>query len=145
MTRHQNTEEQEQSHSGWRAWLIQLLVSFVLAGGILWFNGVPEDGADRVRAVDDAFTIAALLYLCFGALLWVSTTGFFDIFGFAMKRALHALIPGMGGQPLGDYYEYREGRRLKRGSRSLKSTFFVGLFLLLVSICLTLWWYEIAA
>lgn len=143
MTKHPNTEEPGKPRAGWKAWLIQLAVGLLLVGALICFRDIPEERADRLRAVDDIFTIVALLYLCIGALLWVSTTGFFDIFGFAVKRGLHALIPGMVNDTVGDYYEYRESRRLRRRSRSLKSTFFVGVVLLLVSICLTIWWYMI--
>lgn len=145
MTTRQNSEEQEQPRIRWKACIIQLVIGLLLVGAILCFRDMPEEYADRVRAIDDTFTIVALLYLCIGSLLWVSTTGFFDIFGFAVKRALHAFIPGMVKDTVGDYYEYREGRHLKRRSRSLKSTFFAGLFLLLISIGLTLWWYIIGA
>lgn len=145
MMRRLNSEEQDRPHTGWIAWLIQLAVGLLLVGVILLLSDIPSDYADRVRAIDDIFTVVALLYLCIGALLWVSTTGFFDIFGFAVKRALHAFVPGMIKDTAGDYYEYREGRRLKRRRRSLSSTFFAGLFLLFVSIGLTLWWYRIGA
>jgi flagellar basal body-associated protein FliL len=126
------------------AWLIQLMVSLLLVGLIVIYRGLPETAPDALRAVDDAFTIVALTYLCVGALLWVSTTGFFDIFGFAVKRALHAFVPGLVKDGVGDYYEYREGRRVKRRSRSLKTTFLVGVVLLAVSFALTGWWYAIA-
>lgn len=127
----------------WRSFFIQLAVGLVCAGLVLLIGGMPEGTADRVRAVDDAFTVVALLYLSFGALLWVSSTGFFDIFGFAVRRGLHAFLPGFVTDPAADYYEYREERRGKRKSRSIKSTFFAGVFLLIVSIVLTIVWYQI--
>lgn len=144
MTKQQNAGQEEKPRTEWKAWLIQLAVGLLLVGVLLFFRDLPEDSADRLRAVDDTFTIVALLYLCIGSLLWVSTTGFFDIFGFSAKRALHAFIPGLVKDITGDYYEYREGRQLKRRTRSLKSTFFAGFVLLLISIVLTIWWSMIA-
>ena len=138
----QGKERDKKPFISWKSWLIQLAVALLLVGGIILLRDLPQEPADRLRAIDDAFSIIALLYLCIGSLLWVSTTGFFDIFGFAVRRALHALIPGMVRDTTGDYYEYQEEHRRKRRERSLKSTFFAGLFLLAVSIVLTVCWYE---
>ncbi len=127
----------------WRSFFIQLAIGFVCVGLVLLIGDMPAALADRVRTVDDAFTVVALLYVCFGALLWVSSTGFFDIFGFAVKRALHAFVPGFVGDEVADYYEYKEERRGKRKERSIKSTFFAGVFLLVISIVLTAVWYQL--
>ncbi len=127
----------------WRSFFIQLLIGLVCVLLIVLIGDMPEDTADRVMAVDDAFTIVAFLYIGFGALFWVSSTGFFDIFSFAVKRALHAFIPGFVGDSTADYYEYKEERRGKRKERSIKSTFFAGVFLLVVSIVLTAVWYQL--
>lgn len=127
----------------WISMLVQFIIALLLVGGVILLRGYPDEAADQLLAIDDAFTVIALLYLCLGALFWVSTTGFFDIFSFAVRRALHAFIPGMVRDNTKDYYEYKEEHKEKRKKRPLFTTFLVGVVLLIVSIALTICWYYL--
>ena len=71
---------------------------------------------DLYRYLCDAFTVPGILLLCFGALMWVSTTGFFDGIGYAMRYALFSLIPGKRlerDERYGDYVERKRENRAK--------------------------------
>lgn len=133
-------ETEEKKKSKWVPFVVQTVVGLIASLAVIFLYSWPEEFIDQVRTVCNAFSIVGLMYLCFGSLLWVSTTGFFDIFGFAAKRALHAFIPGLVKDNAGNYYEYLEERKIKRKSRPLKSTFFAGVFLLIIAILLTIWW-----
>lgn len=120
--------------------LVQTVIGLILSGLVILLYPWPKNPSDQLKTVADAFSIIAILYLCFGSLLLVSSTGFFDIFGFAIRRGAHALLPGLVNDNLGDYYEYQEEKKLKRKSYSLKSTFIAGVILFAVALALTIWW-----
>ncbi len=121
-----------------------------LSGGVLSFLLMWQRGlfkaqlpADRVLIIADGFTLVSFLYLGVGALMWVSTTGVFDIFGFAFKKAAHALIPGKDPQKVGKYYEYRLGKKEKQKEFQGGSALAAGAVLLGLSFAATLIWYRL--
>lgn len=128
-----------------KALIIQLLAGFAVAFLLMWQRGLFEASvtADRVRIISDGLTLVSFLYLGIGSLMWVSTTGVFDIFSFAFKKAAHALIPGRDPQKVGKYYEYRlkkkENQKKFRGGASLV----VGAVLLGLAIVMTVVWYGV--
>ena len=129
-----------------RYW-VQALIGLLLSVAVMASRGLFAEGsaADRVMIVCDGFTVTALLFLSVGALALIATTGFFDIFSYAVRKGAHALLPGLVHDSLGGYYEYRlekEDTRKKR-DRGEKSTFLVGAGFLLVSILLTAVWYQL--
>ncbi len=125
--------------------LAAFLAGFILSFLLMWQRGVFQASlpADRVRIVADGFTLVSFLYLGMGALMWVSTTGVFDIFGYAFKKAAHALIPGKDPQKVGKYYEYRlekkEGQKKFQGGPALA----VGAVLLALALVSTMIWYGL--
>ena len=129
-----------------KALLIQFLVGFVVSFLLMWQRGLFEATlpADRVLIVCDGFTLVSFLYLGVGALMWVSTTGVFDIFGFAVKKAAHTLIPGKDPLKVGNYYEYRLDKKEKQKKFRGGSSLIVGAVLLGISIILTAVWYGLA-
>ena len=141
-------------------YLVQGAVGLVLSLVVMISRGAFASGdtvtaADRVMAISDGFTVTALLFICFGALIWISTTGFFDIFSYAFKKAAHAFVPGAYADETANYYTYVTGQKNKRKSRkerkeemgmeetSEKSTLFIGLIFLV--LCLIFWglWYVV--
>lgn len=125
---------------------IQLAVGLLIALFIMWYQGafIATKASDIVMAVGDGFTVAAVLYLGMGALMWISTTGFFDIFGFAFKRAARVFIPNFFVDAEGNFYEYKMGKVEKRKGFSQHSALIIGAIFLAISIVLTVVWYMIA-
>lgn len=123
-----------------------LVTGLILAFAVMWIRGLftAESAAEVVMAVSDGFTVAGLLYLCMGALMWVSTTGFFDIFGYAFKKAAHALIPGMVDNSPNNYYDYKSGKEGKRKGFTQHSALVVGVGFIVISLILTAVWYSIS-
>lgn len=127
---------------------LQIGAGFAVSAGIMAsqgaFSGEAMPAADRLLAVCNGVSVTAMLYLCFGALAWVSTTGMFDIFSYAVRRGAHFLIPFLGGGETGNYYEYKVEKQEKRKShtKSQVSTLLVGAGFLLAGIILTVIWYR---
>lgn len=86
----------------------------------------------------DSFFVAGALLALMGALVWVSTTGFFDALSYALKTAAHMFLPFMKIQRQ-SFYDYKMEKEEKRG----KTPYFVlivGLaYLLLAVIFLIIW------
>lgn len=128
--------------------IIQIAVGLLIAIGVMNSQGAFESGitqADRILAIGNGFSVTALLYLSFGMLVWISTTGVLDIFSFAIQRGAHFLVPFAAKKANDKFYEFkveREAKRKKRG-KGQYMTLFVGLGFLLVAIVLTAAWYLV--
>lgn len=125
---------------------VQLAVGLGISVAVMWGQGAFEavGTADRLLAVCNGFSVTSLLYLCFGGLAWVSTTGVLDIFSYAVRKGAHFLIPAMGREDVGKYYEYKMQKAEKRRNKTHWSGLIVGLVFLAVSIALTAAWYAVA-
>ncbi len=126
--------------------VVALVTGLILAFAAMWVRGLfeAESADEAVMAVSDGFTVAGLLYLCLGALMWVNTTGFFDIFGYAFKKAAHALVPGMVDNTADNYYDYKTGKQKKRDGFTQHSTLVIGIVFIVISLILTAVWYSIS-
>ncbi len=126
--------------------LVQLIVGLVIAFAVAFYQGVfvLTKPSDIVMAIGDGFTVAAVLYLGMGALTWISTTGFFDIFGYAFKRAARVFIPGLFQDTEARFYEYKVEKMEKRKGYTQYSGLIIGAIFLGISIILTAVWYTIA-
>ena len=124
-----------------------LATGLILAFAAMYIRGLFEakTAEDIVKAIGDGFTVAGLLYFFLGALMWVSTTGFFDIFGYAFKKAAHALVPGMVQEVASNYYDYKVDKLEKRKGFTQHSALVVGIGFIVISVILTMVWYSISA
>ncbi len=125
--------------------IVQVVFGLVLAFAAMVIRGLFADNslADKIMAIGDGFTVAAVLYLGFGALMWVSSTGFFDIFGYAVKKAAHAIVPGMVEDDAGRYYEYKIKHEEKRKGFSENLTLKLGVVFLICSAIFLFVWYQV--
>lgn len=129
-----------------KKYIIQIVIGLALAAAVMFARGVAEaeNTAEVLLAVGDGFTVTALLFLSFGGLFWVATTGIFDIFGYALRKGAHALIPGMIHDSLGGFYDYKMNKAENRKKKMTElSTLIVGCGFLAVSVALTIAWYMV--
>ena len=128
-----------------KKYLIQLIVGIGIAIAIMYYRTpqMAEGISGNIVAISDGFAVVGLLYFGFGGLMLVSTTGFFDIFGYAFKKGAHAFIPNYGAD-LGNYYDYKMERKEARGKGTEKSTLILGVVFLLISGLFTIIWYQVA-
>ncbi|HKM34094.1 MAG TPA: DUF3899 domain-containing protein [Lachnospiraceae bacterium] len=126
-------------------YVVQIIAGVVLSFIIMCYRGLfsSTSTAEIVLIVCDGFTIIAFLYLGIGSLLWLSTTGIFDIFGYAFKKGAHAIIPGRIDDKTGDYYEYKMDKITRRKKYTEWSALVVGAGFLLLVIILTIVWYQL--
>ena len=127
-------------------YIAQIAAGAVMAVLVMLWQGLDDaqTAADRLKIISDGFAVSGLLYTAMGVLIWVSTTGFFDIFAYAIRKGAHVLIPGMVKDDHTGYYEYQQGKkeaRAKGETAGRKSTLFVGLLFFALSLLFTLLWY----
>ena len=97
-------------------------ITFALMGlftwGILSGYGYSVDApiADRYLQLSDAFFVPGIIVLLLGALVWVSTTGFFDSFSYVVGVGLRALLPFMRRGDHEKYYDYKVRKGEHRAS-----------------------------
>ena len=127
---------------------IQIVIGLFIAVGVMTSQGAFASGAsaqDRILAIGNGFSVTALLYISFGMLAWIATTGVLDIFSFALQKGAHFLIPFGAREANGKFYEFKvekEEKRKKRG-KGQYMTLLVGIGFLAVAIALTVAWYEV--
>jgi len=141
-----------------KKYLVQAVVALALAVSVMMSRGAFAGSvttADRIMAISDGFTVAALLFICMGILVWISTTGFFDIFSYAFKKAARVFVPGAYAGETANYYTYVTGQKDKRKgkqerreeagleAKSEKSTLIVGLICLVFSLIFWGLWYAV--
>ena len=119
-------------------YIAQIAAGAVMAVLVMLWQGLgdAQTAADRLKIISDGFAVSGLLYTAMGVLIWVSTTGFFDIFAYAIRKGAHVLIPGMVKDDQG-----KKEARAKGETAGRKSTLFVGLLFLALSLLFTLLWY----
>ncbi len=128
--------------------VIQIAIGILISVGIMTSQGAFAENlskADRILAVGNGFSVTALLYLSFGMLAWISTTGVLDIFSFAIQRGTHFLVPFAAKKANDKFYEFKEAREAKRKKKGKTQymTLLVGVGFLIVAIVFTAAWYKV--
>ena len=86
----------------------------------------------------DAFFVAGIFLALFGALVWISSTGFFDTFGFAFCTAAHLILPFIKHDTQ-TFYDYKTEKAEKRGDpKGFLAIVGIG-YLLVSTVFLILW------
>lgn len=94
--------------------------------------GTAETQSLVMRCFSDGFFIASILMIGFGGLMWVSTTGFFDIFSYGAKSLLVLFSSLRHPKNHPKYYDYKTEKEARRG-KAKPYLFVAGLFCLAVS------------
>ena len=100
-----------------------------------------EKGAAlNCRYLSDGLFVAGVMFTGLGLLTWISTTGFFDMFAFAVKRAAEMLLPWVRIKDRPNFYEYKMEKEAKR-KKPLTTILFTGVGMILASlVCLMLYY-----
>ncbi len=95
-----------------------------------------------MRLLHDAFFSSGALLMLFSGLLYVSGEGAFLGIGYALGRAIKALIP-FTRKDHETYAQYRE-RKLGKGKKKGDGCiFFTGLLFFLISVVFVIIWYQL--
>ena len=122
---------------------IQLALAVTIAIGIAVLRGLSLSAAAYLNwhYLCDGFFVSAVMFVGMGGLLWISDTGFFDIFGYAFKSIVHLLTPSKYDAQFPRYYDYKCEQNDKRQAKPLNHTVVVvGIIVLGLSfLCLALY------
>ncbi len=127
--------------------LIRYLVCFCVGVAmifvVLLIQGFFKDSAkENMKILHNAFFATGALMSLFAGLLFVADHGAFLGVGYALGRAVKALLPFLG-RDHETYAEYRERKTGKKREKGDHCVLFTGLFFLVVSLVFLLVWYLV--
>lgn len=94
---------------------VPFLIGAAIALAVAWGQGLGGLGsAWSLRALSDGCFVTTILMGGMGVMMWVSTTGFFDIFSYAGKSLLVLFSPLKQPEKLKKFYEYKADKDEKR-------------------------------
>ena len=73
--------------------------------------------ARNAASLSDGFFVAGLLMACFGVLMLIATTDFFDIFAYGLRNLVAIFAPMAKTRQAMKYYEFKESRAERRGEK----------------------------
>ena len=125
-------------------YVITLVVGLVISIPLAYYRGLgtAENTAYACRYLSDGLFVAGVLLTGLGMMVWISTTGFFDIFSYAFKSLFVLFSPLKKAKEFPHYYEYKCEKDAKREGKPISHTVLVvGLICLAASlICLALYY-----
>ncbi len=133
-----------------KKYMIQGAIGIVLSLLLTWYRytGFEAGAQSIVRAASDGFCVVGFLYVAFAILKKISGTGFFDIFSYGAKEAVHFILPGMTKEN-GRYYDYRlekdakRAERVKTDSKSSMVLLITGSVLFVIGVIFTVLFYVV--
>lgn len=127
--------------------LIELVVALGVAFAAAFAFGFSTGTAAHLncRYLSDGCFISAVMFIGIGGLMWIASTGFFDIFGYAFKSLLVLFVPIKKPSEFPHYYEYKCEKDAKREGKSVTYTVLIsGLIVLALSVLMLVLYYQLA-
>ena len=126
--------------------IIRYLICLAVGAGIILLvfaikGFYMETAKENMQLLHDAFFSAGALMMLFAGLLYVSGEGAFLGIGYALGRAVRALIP-FSNKPHETYAQYRE-RKTGERKKSDHALLLTGLFFFVVSLIFLAIWYKL--
>ena len=132
----------EANKNKWIKRIVTLVCDLVLAGVIAYwrFSNQPADyEISALYALSDGFFIVGFANLGFGALLWIGTTGIFDIISYGFKSLLYLFTLRNKDRDEGGYYEYKVRKAANRKAVPFE-TLWIGAGMIIVGIVFYILW-----
>ncbi len=115
-------------------------LSMASSRGFAWSG----DAYMNCRHLSDGFFVSSVIFIGMGSLLWISNTGFFDIFSYGVKSLLVLFTPMKKAKEFPHYYEYKCERDARREGRPITHTvLIVGLISLALSLLFLALYYRL--
>lgn len=126
----------------WVQYVSAIFVGLVIAVPVAFSQGLAlgQPGYLSARYLSDGFFVAGLLIAGIGGLVWISSTGFFDIFSYGFHSLLVLFSSLRNPKDHEKYYDYKTMREEKRGQPLYFLVIVGAAFLLLAVICLGLYY-----
>ena len=131
----------------WKSIGIQAGISLALSLGIALAEGLSFDAPawENMGFLCDGFFVTAVMVGGLGALIWISSTGFFDFFSYAFKSLVNMFASQKTVDEFPSFYDYKCEKSAKReGKASTCSTLIVGVAMLLLSFLTLALYYGLA-
>ena len=96
---------------------------------------------EKMRLLADAFTIPGVVLVMLGCLVFVSTSGFFDMISFGIARGVSMLIP-FSHKSKETFYEYKTRKNEERFT-GYSFLFYVGAVFVAVAIVFTVLFFTV--
>ena len=95
---------------------ITTLIGVAIAFAIMCGRGVlaAASVAAAMGYISDGFFVVGMLYTGFGLLLAISSTGVFDMLGYAFKSLIYLFTPMRIDRGQGGFYEYKMRKKEQR-------------------------------
>ena len=125
-------------------WLITLVIGLVLSGLVAVWRGftLTAPAALMARTLSDGFFVAGLLFTGLGALVWVSSTGFFDMFSYGIHSLLVLFTALRRPEDHVSFYDYKLAKEAKRG-KPMRHILVIGLALVALSAACLYLYYQL--
>lgn len=127
-------------------YIITAAIALLIAWPVATYRGMgaEQSAAWNARCLSDGFFTAGLLLTGLGALIWISTTGFFDMFSYAFHSLLVLFSPLRKPSEHESFFDYKQAKDMKRG-KPLYFMVIVGVACLLVSVICLVLYYKLPA
>ena len=115
--------KKDRAKKRWPQYLASALIGLALSLAVAFARGLSSGAgiARNAASLSDGFFVAGLLMACFGVLMLIATTDFFDIFAYGFRHLVAIFAPMAKTRQAMKYYEFKESRAERRG----KKRFFV--------------------
>ena len=123
-------------------YVITLVVGLVISIPLAYYRGLgtAENTAYACRYLSDGLFVAGVLLTGFGMMVWISTTGFFDMFSYAGHSLLVLFSSLRSPKEHESFYDYKMKKEEKRG-QAKPYILIVGIgFILAALVCLFLYY-----
>ncbi len=101
------------------SWVKKYAIAFAILGISSWVILSMREQSKQTEAaviflnLADAFTIPSVVIVMVGIMVWISTTGFFDILNYGISRAVNTFIPFKRYDDV-KFYDYKMKKAEKR-------------------------------
>lgn len=115
--------KKDRAKKRWPQYFASALIGLALSLAVAFARGLSSGAgiARNAASLSDGFFVAGLLMACFGVLMLIATTDFFDIFAYGFRNLVAIFAPMAKTRQAMKYYEFKESRAERRG----KKRFFV--------------------
>ena len=129
---------QEDKKPIWLRLLIPTGIGLLIALLYMLLEGVFQqpDRLLRLKGISDGFLLPGVLWFCFGAISFVSSKGFFDLFSYATFNLFGFFRPKKEDSERAkakDLYEYKKAKD-ERGRKCFPFVFVSGILFIILSI-----------
>ena len=95
---------------------ITSIIGAVLALGVMWGRGLftATTVEKTLSCISDGFFVVGFIFAGIGLLMAISSTGLFDMMGYAFKSLIYLFTPRTIDRSQGGFYEYKMRKQEQR-------------------------------